>query len=82
MLALRTVDLRENMSEFLKKAYAGEKIIVTRPKAQNVAVVSEKRLKELEEKEKELAYILKIQKINDDIEKGINIISGKDLDLS
>lgn len=79
----RTVDLKNNMSALFKTIVeTKEKLTITRPQNKNVVILSEERVAELEEKERELAYLLKLQKINEDIENGVNLIDGrKFLDL-
>ncbi|MBF0846411.1 hypothetical protein IR145_02855 [Streptococcus danieliae] len=60
MLIVRTVDLKNNMSELFNNIVNNhEKLMIVRPKNKNVVIFSEERANELEKKEKELALLLK-----------------------
>lgn len=70
MIALRTNDLRENIPTYFKKAFLGEKIIVTRPRRENIAIISEERLRHLEELEQKALYLDKLERRLKNVEEG------------
>lgn len=42
MLAVKTMDLRENFKSLCDKVFGGETLIISRPKNENVVMISEK----------------------------------------
>lgn len=70
MIALRTSDLKADFSNYFKKAFEGEKIVVTRPKRQNVVIISEERMKELERIEQNALYLAKLERGIEQIKQG------------
>ncbi|MCM1123609.1 MAG: hypothetical protein NC416_13590 [Eubacterium sp.] len=42
MLAVKSMDVRENFKEWCNKVIGGETLIVSRPKNENVVIVSER----------------------------------------
>lgn len=70
MIALRTADLKADISGYFKKAFDGEKIVITRPRKENVAIISEERLRHLEELEQKALYIAKLERRLKNIEEG------------
>ena len=49
MLAVKSMDVRDNFKTFCDKAYNGETLIISRPKNENVVMVSEKEYNEMAE---------------------------------
>lgn len=70
MIALRTSDLKADMSNLLKKVFQGEKIVITRPRRENVVIISEERYNKLEELEKKAIYELKLKKGFEAVKEG------------
>ena len=44
MLAVKSMDVRENFKEWCNKVTGGETLVVSRPKNENVVIVSEKSI--------------------------------------
>ena len=49
MLAVKSMDVRDNFKNFCDKVYKGEILIISRPKNENVVMMSEKEYNELVE---------------------------------
>ena len=49
MLAVKSMDVRENFREWCNKVVSGETLVVSRPKNENVVIISEKEYNEMEE---------------------------------
>ena len=47
MIAVKSMSVRANFKEWCRKVFNGETIIVSRPKNENVVMVSEKKYNEL-----------------------------------
>jgi len=62
MLALRTVDLRNDFKRISEIINAGERILIARPKNQNLVVLSEKDYNELEKAKRNAEYLEKIDR--------------------
>lgn len=60
MIALKTIDIRNDFKRISSLVCAGEKILVSRPKNENLIIMSEKEYNELEKLRKNSEYLLKI----------------------
>lgn len=47
MLAVKSMDVRENFKEWCNKVTGGETLVVSRPKNENVVIISEKEYNEM-----------------------------------
>ena len=70
MIALRTVDLRNNFKEVSALICAGEKVVIARPRNENLVILSEKEYNELEKSRRNAEYLAKIDKAMDQLAKG------------
>jgi antitoxin YefM len=70
MLALRTVDLRNDFRRISEIINAGERILIARPKNQNLVVLSEKDYNELEKAKRNAEYLEKIDRSSRQLEEG------------
>lgn len=57
MLAVKSMDVRDNFKDICDKAYNGETIIVSRKKNENVVIVSESEYNELIKAKKNADYL-------------------------
>ena len=57
MIAIRTIDLRNNFKKVSDIIKSGEKILVSRPHNENLIVLSEKEYNELEKLRRNAAYL-------------------------
>jgi antitoxin YefM len=62
MIALRTVDLRNDFKRVSELVNAGEKVLIARPHNENLVVLSEKEYNELEKARHNAEYLAKIDR--------------------
>jgi antitoxin YefM len=60
MIALRTIDIRNDFKRVSELIKSGEKVLITRPHNDNLVVLSEKEYSELEKARKNAEYLTKI----------------------
>ena len=48
MVAVKSIDLRENFKSFCDKVFGGETLIISRPKNENVVMISENEYNQLQ----------------------------------
>ncbi len=57
MLAVKSMEVRENFKEWCNKVIDGETLIVSRPKNENVVIVSEKEYNEIVKAKRNAEYL-------------------------
>ena len=55
MIAIKTADLTQNFKEIANQIIAGETVVVSRPKNENIVLITEKEYNDLNKSRKELA---------------------------
>lgn len=70
MLAVKSMDVRENFKEWCNKVIGGETLIVSRPKNENVVIVSEKEYNEMAKAKRNEEYLKKLDHSFDQLEQG------------
>ena len=70
MLAVKSMDVRENFKEWCNKVISGETLIVSRPKNENVVIVSEKEYNELAKAKRNEEYLKKLDHSFAQLEQG------------
>ena len=60
MIAVRGIDIKQNFKEICDRVFGGEVMIVSRPKNENIVLISEKKYAELEKAQKNAEYIAMI----------------------
>ena len=73
MLAVKSMDVRENFKEWCNKVIGGETLIVSRPKNENVVIVSEKEYNEMAKLKKNAEYLAMLDRGYADIAQGKGI---------
>lgn len=73
MLAVKSMDVRENFKEWCNKVVCGETLIVSRPKNENVVIVSEKEYNELAKAKHNAEYLSKLDKSREEMAHGKTI---------
>lgn len=58
MLAVKSMDVRENFEEWCNKVIGGETLVVSRPKNENVVIVSEKEYNEMAKLKRNAEYLV------------------------
>ncbi len=70
MLAVKSMDVRENFKEWCNKGIGGETLIVSRPKNENVVIVSEKEYNEMAKAKRNEEYLKKLDHSFAQLEQG------------
>jgi antitoxin YefM len=74
MIALRTVDFRNDFKKVSEIISSGEKVLIARPHNQNLIVLSEKEYNELEKAKRNAEYLEKLDKSMQQIADGKLVI--------
>lgn len=70
MLAVKSMDVRENFKEWCNKVISGETLIVSRPKNENVVILSEKEYNEMAKAKRNEEYLKKLDHSFAQLEQG------------
>ena len=70
MLAVKSMDVRDNFKEWCNKVIGGETLVVSRPKNENVVIVSEKEYNELAKAKRNEEYLKKLDHSFAQLEQG------------
>jgi antitoxin YefM len=70
MLAVKSVDLRDNFKALCDKVFGGETLIISRPRNENVVMVSEKEYNELQKARRNAEYLAMLDKSMAEAEAG------------
>ena len=70
MIAVKGRDLKQNFKEICAKVFNGETLIISRPKNENVVLISERRYEELEKARRNAEYLAKLDRGFEQIRSG------------
>jgi antitoxin YefM len=70
MLAVKSMDVRENFKALCDKVFCGETLIISRPKNENVVMVSEKEYNDLQKAKRNTEYLSMLNKSMAEAEAG------------
>jgi antitoxin YefM len=70
MLAVKSMDVRDNFKILCDKVFNGETLIVSRPKNENVVMMSESEYNELQKAKRNAEYLEKIDRGMEQIASG------------
>ncbi len=73
MLAVKSMDIRENFKEWCTKVIDGETLIVSRPKNENIIIISEKEYNEMLKAKQNAEYLAKLDRSQKQLEQGKTI---------
>ena len=73
MLAVKSMDVREHFKEWCNKVVNGETLVVSRPKNENVVIVSEKKYNEMEKAKQNAEYLAMLDQSRTQLEEGNTI---------
>ena len=62
MIAVKGADIKYNFKAICERVFSGETVIVSRPKNENIVMLSEKRYEELERAQRNAEYLAKIDR--------------------
>ena len=70
MLAVKSMDLRDNLKTLCDKVFHGETLIISRPKNENVVMLSEKEYNEMAKAKRNADYLAMLDKSMAEAEAG------------
>lgn len=70
MIAVRSMDVRENFKAFCDKVFQGETLIISRPKNENVVMLSETEYNEMLKAKRNAEYLAMLDKSIAEAESG------------
>jgi len=70
MIAVKTIDLRNNFKKVSDLVTSGEKVLISRPHNQNLVVLSESEYNELERAHRNAKYLAKIEMSHQQLAEG------------
>lgn len=70
MLAVRSMDVRENFKTLCDKVFNGETLIISRPKNENVVMLSETEYNEIMKAKRNAEYLAMLDKSIAEAEQG------------
>lgn len=73
MLAVKSMDVREHFKEWCNKVIGGETLVVSRPKNENVVIVSEKEYNEMAKAKRNAEYLAMLDKSFQQLKEGKTI---------
>ena len=73
MLAVKSMDVRDNFKDFCDKVFQGETLIISRPKNQNIVMLSENEYNNMIKAKRNAEYMSKINESIENHKKGDTI---------
>lgn len=73
MLAVKSVNVQDNFKEWCDKINMGETVVISRPRNENIYMISETEYKALQKAKRNVEYLSKIDKSVENHEKGDTI---------
>lgn len=73
MLAVKSVNVQDNFKEWCDKISMGETVVISRPRNENIYMISETEYKALQKAKRNVEYLSKIDKSVENHEKGDTI---------
>lgn len=73
MLAVKSMDLRDNFKVLCDRVFGGETLIVSRPKNENVVLMSEKEYNEIMKAARNAEYLAKLDRSQEQAARGETI---------
>jgi antitoxin YefM len=78
MIAVKSMDVRDNFKTLCDQVFRGETLIVSRPKNENIVMVSEKEYNELQKAKRNAEYLAMLDKSVAEAEAGNFIVKTID----
>ena len=73
MLAVKSMDVRDNFKSLCDKVFRGETLIISRPKNENVVMLSEKEYNKIMKEKRNADYLAMLDKSFDQLQQGKTI---------
>lgn len=70
MLAVKSMDVRDNFKSLCEKVFNGETLIISRPKNENIVMLSEHEYNEIMKAKRNAEYLAMIDKSMSEAEEG------------
>ena len=70
MLAVKSMDVRENFKGFCDKVFSGETLIISRPKNENIVMLSEREYNDMVKAMRNAEYLAMLDKSMAEAEMG------------
>lgn len=70
MLAVKSMDVRDNFKALCDKVFSGETLIISRPKNENVVMLSESQYNEIMKAKRNAEYLIKLDRSFEQLERG------------
>lgn len=74
MIALKTTDIRNDFKKVSNLIFTGEKILVSRPRNENLVILSEKEYNELEKLRRNSEYLDKLEHSFQQLAEGHTVV--------
>ena len=78
MLAVKSMDVRDNFKALCDKVFGGEILIVSRPKNENIVMMSEKEYNEIMKEKRNAEYLAMLDKSMAEAEAGGFVVKNID----
>lgn len=78
MLAVKSMDVRENFKSLCDKVFRGETLIISRPKNENIVMMSEKEYNDIMKAKCNAEYLAMLDKSMTEAEKGGFVVKSID----
>lgn len=78
MLAVKSMDVRENFKALCDKVFGGETLIISRPKNENIVMISEKEYNNILKIKKNAEYLAMLDKSIAEAEAGGLVVKNMD----
>jgi len=76
MFAVKSMDVRDNFKVLCEKVFSGETVFISRPKNENVVMISEKEYNEMLKAKKNAEYLAMLDKSIAEAEQGGFVIKS------
>lgn len=73
MLAVKSVNVRDNFKEWCDKINMGETVVISRPRNENIYMISEAEYNELQKAKRNAEYLAMLDKSEEQLQKGDTI---------
>lgn len=70
MLAVKSVNVRDNFKEWCDRICMGETVVVSRPKNENIYMINEAEYNALQKAKRNAEYLAMLDKSNEELEAG------------
>ena len=79
MIATKQMDVRADIKKYFDMAFSGEPVIVSRKENKNVVIISESEYNELEKAKKNVEYLAKLNRADEQVKNGQVVTKTMDL---